>query len=64
MARDRGLSRVAQLVRAGLATRPLRRLQGAWGASALGSWMFFVALAVYAYRAGGPTAGARCSRRP
>jgi MFS family permease len=56
MARDGGLSRVAQLVRAGLATGPLRRLQGAWGTSALGSWMFFVALAVYAYRAGGPTA--------
>jgi MFS family permease len=53
---DQRRSRVAQLVRAGLATRPLRRLQGACGASALGSWTFFVALAVYAYRAGGPTA--------
>src|SRR3954471_11166656 len=50
------LSRAAQLVGAGLATGPLRRLQLASGASALGSWTFFVALAVYAYRAGGPTA--------
>src|SRR4051812_32147635 len=49
-------SRIGALVRAGLATGPLRRLQAAWGASALGSWTFFVALAVYAYRAGGPTA--------
>jgi MFS family permease len=56
MERDPGVSRVAQLVGAGLATAPLRRLQGAWGAAALGSWTFFVALAVYAYRAGGPTA--------
>jgi MFS family permease len=56
MDRDPRRSRVAQLVRAGLATGPLRRLQGGCGASALGSWTFFVALAVYAYRAGGPTA--------
>ncbi|MEA2381931.1 MAG: hypothetical protein QOH72_1902 [Solirubrobacteraceae bacterium] len=53
---DPRLPKVAQLVSAGLATGPLRRLQGACGASALGSWTFFVALAVYAYRAGGPTA--------
>jgi MFS family permease len=50
------LSGVAQLVGAGLATGPLRRLQLASAASGLGSWTFFVALAVYAYRAGGPTA--------
>jgi MFS family permease len=56
MDRDPRRSRVAQLVRAGLATGPLRRLQGGCGASALGSWTFFVALAVYAYGAGGPTA--------
>jgi MFS family permease len=56
MDRDPPRSRVAQLVRAGLATGPLRRLQGGCGASALGSWTFFVALAVYAYGAGGPTA--------
>ena len=40
----------------GLGTPGLRRLQSAWGASALGSWVFFVALAVYAYDAGGATA--------
>jgi MFS family permease len=56
MDRDPRRSRVAQLVRAGLATGALRRLQGGCGASALGSWTFFVALAVYAYGAGGPTA--------
>src|SRR3954452_6659091 len=56
MERDPGRSRVAQLVGAGLATASLRRLQASWGASALASWASFVALAVYAYRAGGPTA--------
>ncbi|HSD81705.1 MAG TPA: MFS transporter, partial [Solirubrobacteraceae bacterium] len=40
----------------GLGTVALRRLQVAWSASALGSWIFFVALAVYAYDAGGTTA--------
>jgi MFS family permease len=43
-------------VTAGLGTPGLRRLQAAWGASALGSWAFFVSLAVYAYDAGGATA--------
>jgi MFS family permease len=38
---------------AGLATSALRRLQCSWAASALGSWTFFVALAVYAYGVGG-----------
>ena len=33
----------------GLGTPGLRRLQLAWGASALGAWVFFVALATYAY---------------
>src|SRR4051794_33651589 len=41
---------------AGLATADLRRLQAAWAAAALGSWTFFVALAVYAYDVGGATA--------
>jgi MFS family permease len=41
---------------AGLGTPALRRLQASWGASALGSWAFFVTLAVYAYDAGGATA--------
>jgi MFS family permease len=51
-----GSSRIGQLVRAGLGTGPLRALEASWGAAALGSWTFFVALAVYAYQAGGPTA--------
>src|SRR3954447_2378706 len=45
-----------QSLSAGLATVNLRRLQAAWAASALGSWVFFVALAVYAYGVGGATA--------
>ena len=40
----------------GLGTPGLRRLQAAWAASALGSWVFFVALAVYAYYEGGAAA--------
>ena len=39
-----------------LATKPLRRLQFGWAISAVGGWVFFVALAVYAYDAGGATA--------
>jgi MFS family permease len=34
---------------AGLATADLRRVQAGWLASALASWTFFIALAVYAY---------------
>lgn len=50
------LAVVRESLSAGLGTAGLRRLQTAWGASALGSWAFFVALAVYAYDAGGATA--------
>src|SRR4051812_23698699 len=39
-----------------LGTANLRRLQLAWGASAVGGWVFFVALSVYAYDEGGKTA--------
>src|SRR4051812_35383180 len=39
-----------------LGTPDLRRLQAAWAVSAVGSWVFFVALAVYAYDAGGAAA--------
>src|SRR4051794_24492400 len=53
---DPRLARVVQLLRAGVATGPLRRIQAAWGGSALASWLFFVALAVYAYDTGGATA--------
>jgi MFS family permease len=34
----------------------LRRLELAWMGSIIGSWAYFVALAVFAYRAGGPSA--------
>src|SRR4051794_32900041 len=36
-----------------LATVDLRRIHLAWATSAVGSWVFFIALAVYAYDAGG-----------
>ena len=39
-----------------LGTRNLRRLQLAWAVSAMGGWVFFVALAVYAYDMGGAAA--------
>jgi MFS family permease len=38
------------------ATPDLRRVQLAWSVSAVGSWIVFVALAVYAYDAGGAAA--------
>ena len=39
-----------------LATTQLRRLQLAWTAASVGSWTFFIVLAVYAYNEGGATA--------
>ncbi len=39
-----------------LATAQLRRLQIGWAVSAVGGWVFFVALAVYAFDEGGATA--------
>jgi MFS family permease len=50
------LSVAACALRDALGTRSLRRLQGAWAASSLGGWTFFIALAVYAYEVGGATA--------
>src|SRR4051812_42038541 len=44
---------VRESLRSALATAELRRLQVAWLASATGAWVFFVALAVYAYEADG-----------
>src|SRR3954454_4739017 len=44
---------VRESLRSALATANLRRLQLAWLASATGAWVFFVALAVYAYDAYG-----------
>src|SRR4051795_7084754 len=57
MARRPRRSSLAASLSAGLATPALRRVQLAWAASSLGSWTFFVALAVYAYDAGGAAAG-------
>src|SRR2546423_15525283 len=53
MGEARSLSSVRASLEAALATADLRRLQVAWLASASGSWVFFVALAVYAYDAAG-----------
>ena len=47
---------VRQSVGDALATADLRRLQAAWGTSAIGSWVFFIALAIYAYDVGGAVA--------
>jgi MFS family permease len=44
---------VRESLAAALATAHLRRLQLAWLASATGSWVFFVTLAVYAYGVAG-----------
>jgi MFS family permease len=52
-----GVARIAgRALRDGLATSALRRVQAAWAASSVGSWAFFVALAVYAYGVGGASA--------
>src|SRR4051794_2856308 len=56
MSEGRRLAGAREARAAGLPTPSLRRLQSAWGASAVGSWTFFVALAVYAYDAGGAAA--------
>jgi MFS family permease len=56
MARRPRRSSLAASLSAGLATPALRRVQVAWAASSLASWTFFVALAVYAYDAGGAAA--------
>src|SRR3954454_4697771 len=55
MSEVRRLAGVREALAAGLSTTSLRRLQLAWGASAVASWTFFVVLAVYAYGAGGAT---------
>lgn len=51
-----GRSAVWGSVASALATAQLRRLQAGWAVSAVGGWVFFVALAVYAFDAGGATA--------
>lgn len=53
---QRGLSGVSHSLAGALATASLRRLQIGWAVSAVGGWVFFVALAVYAFDVGGATA--------
>jgi predicted MFS family arabinose efflux permease len=43
-------------LRAALATPELRRLQAAWAATSLGTWMFYVVLSIYAFNEGGAAA--------
>jgi MFS family permease len=56
MAEARRSSGIRASLAGAFSTPDLRRLQAAWAASAVGGWVFFVALAVYAYDAGGATA--------
>src|SRR5947209_10973911 len=48
-----GRSGLRQSLGMALATSELRRLQLGWAATSVGGWVFFVAMAVYAYNAGG-----------
>jgi MFS family permease len=52
----RGRSEVVRSLASALGTPQLRRLQVGWAVSAAGGWVFFVALAVYAFDTGGATA--------
>src|SRR5947209_1366792 len=54
--RGRSGSGIYRSLASALATVQLRRLQIGWAVSAVGGWVFFVALAVYAFDAGGATA--------
>jgi MFS family permease len=54
--RGRSGSGIHRSLAGALATAQLRRLQAGWAVSAVGGWVFFVALAVYAFDAGGATA--------
>jgi MFS family permease len=54
--RGRSGSGIHRSLASALATAQLRRLQFGWAVSAVGGWVFFVALAVYAYDVGGATA--------
>ena len=54
--RGRSGSGIISSLTGALATAQLRRLQFGWAVSAVGGWMFFVALAVYAFDVGGATA--------
>ncbi len=54
--RGRSGSGIYSSLAGALATAQLRRLQFGWAVSAVGGWVFFVALSVYAFDAGGATA--------
>jgi MFS family permease len=54
--RGRSGSGIYSSLAGALATAQLRRLQFGWAVSAVGGWVFFVALAVYAFDVGGATA--------
>jgi MFS family permease len=56
MADSHGRASFGQSLTDALATADLRRLQLNWTAAAIGSWIFFIVLAVYAYDHGGATA--------
>ena len=54
--RGRSGSGIHRSLASALATAQLRRLQIGWAVSAVGGWVFFVALSVYAFDVGGATA--------
>jgi hypothetical protein len=56
MADAHGRASLRQSLTDALATADLRRSQLNWTAAAVGSWIFFIVLAVYAYDQGGATA--------
>jgi hypothetical protein len=56
MADSQGRASFRQSLSDALATADLRRLQLNWTAASVGSWIFFIVLAVYAYEEGGATA--------
>src|SRR5947209_15372442 len=54
--RGRSGSGIHRSIARALATPQLRRLQIGWAVSAVGGWVFFVALSVYAFDVGGAAA--------
>ena len=54
--RGRSGSGIYSSLAGALATSQLRRLQFGWAVSAVGGWVFFVVLSVYAFDTGGATA--------
>src|SRR5215217_2588890 len=56
MADSQGRASFRQSLADALATADLRRLELNWAGASVGSWTFFIVLAVYAYNEGGATA--------